>query len=485
MVQLFADLRASTNAAMLFISHNIGLVAQVCERIAVMYAGEIVDSGPTLQVLSGPTHPYTRALLSSIIPLGATKHDLTLASLEGSAPRGEVRGCAFSPRCVMATPQCETDHPALIAVDAERSSRCWCQSGPMSLEAGTRLSLTPETTPMATDAVLEVRGLSKTFEQGERQVAAVVDVSFSVSRGRILGVVGESGCGKTTMARIVAGLSEASEGHVILDGTDATRLVQHRPNEMRRLVQMVFQDPDATLNPKHTVRRALRRTVRRLTDLRGEALERRVEEVARAMRLEPDQVDSLPSQLSGGQQQRAALARAFASDPDLILCDEPTSALDVSVQAAILNLIVDLQRKRDASYMFISHDLAAVRYVADDMAVMYLGGIVEIGPASRVFTPPVHPYTEVLLSATVMTERIKLPNVEMTLGSRPTGCPFHPRCPRKVGPECETALPPWQATDNAHRYRCVIAPGELKKAQAMFNLSASSMPGPPGPDALI
>jgi peptide/nickel transport system ATP-binding protein len=239
---------------------------------------------------------------------------------------------------------------------------------------------------------------------------------------------------------------------------------------MRRAVQMIFQNPDSTLNPRHRVRRILRRTARLLTDMRGAELDGRILEIAEAVQLERRHLDALPTELSGGQRQRVAIARAFAASPDLVLCDEPTSALDVSVQAAILNLLVDLQSNESASYLFISHDLSVVRYLADEIAVMYLGEVVEIGPAERVFAPPLHPYTETLLSAMRPigpdhSVRIRPGAASVSTGGRPHGCPFHPRCPRKVGSICEEP-PPWQTTADGHRYRCVIGPSELMKIQS-------------------
>jgi peptide/nickel transport system ATP-binding protein len=318
--------------------------------------------------------------------------------------------------------------------------------------------------------LLEVRDVDKVFRTGRRELTAVSGVSFDLRRGQILGIVGESGSGKTTTARIVAGLVVPSGGRVSLAGKDVTKPVEKRSRETRRALQMVFQHPDSTLNPRHRVGRILRRTLRKLTSLRGPALEQRVEGLMKAVRLERRLLDAYPEELSGGQRQRVAIARAFAANPRLVLCDEPTSALDVSVQAAVLNLLVDLQQAEHVSYVFISHDLATVRYLADEIAVMYLGEIVEIGPASRVFGPPHHPYTETLLSAVrplgqeATDVRIRLRGTIPSPADRPQGCPFHPRCPRKVGPVCEEE-PPWQTTAEGHHYRCVIPPGELAGLQ--------------------
>jgi peptide/nickel transport system ATP-binding protein len=234
-------------------------------------------------------------------------------------------------------------------------------------------------------------------------------------------------------------------------------------------VQMVFQSPDATLNPRQTVRQVLGRTVKALTSRRGAALRQRVEELARLVHLDPALLDSYPSGLSGGQRQRVAIARAFAGDPDIVLCDEPISNLDVSVQATILNLLADLQQRRSVSYVFISHDLAVVRYLADQVGVMYLGSLVEVGPVERVFAPPFHPYTETLFAAMPTLDgpraTIRAQGSMPSAAAIPSGCPFHTRCPRALGEQCATQEPPWQQTDGGHAYRCWIPPERLAPVQ--------------------
>jgi peptide/nickel transport system ATP-binding protein len=232
---------------------------------------------------------------------------------------------------------------------------------------------------------------------------------------------------------------------------------------------MVFQSPEATLNPRQTVRQILGRTIRALTDRRGAALRARVEELTALVQLDAELLDSYPGALSGGQRQRVAIARAFAADPDIVLCDEPVSNLDVSVQAAILNLLADLQARRSMSYVFISHDLAVVRYLSDQVGVMYLGALVEVGPVARVFEPPSHPYTETLFAAMATLDGppspVRAGGSTPSAAAIPPGCPFHPRCPRYLGEQCATHEPPWQQTAEGHAYKCWIPPDQLTQLQ--------------------
>jgi len=411
-LDLFSELRRSMNAGILFISHNISVIAKMCDRVAVLYDGRLVEIGATAQVLQQPAHAYTRALLSARIPFGATK------------PGGVTKPTA---------------------------------------SAGTGPS------PAAPD-LLTAEAVAKRYQSGSRSFLALVDASLNLGKGQILGVVGESGSGKTTMARIIAGLLLPDRGKVALEGRDITRIVEQRGRATRSAIQMVFQNPDSTLNPKREIGAMLMRTARKLTGMSAAAAAELVRRMMEAVRVDSRYLTAYPEELSGGQRQRMAIARAFLANPQVVLCDEPTSALDVSIQATILDLLVELQRKDANSYIFISHDLAVVRYLADQVAVMYLGEVVEVGPAERVFADPHHPYTQTLLSAvrslhegageTRLRPRAGVPS----LLDRPSGCCFHPRCPRKVGPVCESA-PPWHETAGGQRYRCVIPPQAQPQAQ--------------------
>jgi peptide/nickel transport system ATP-binding protein len=298
-------------------------------------------------------------------------------------------------------------------------------------------------------------------------------VAVGAGRGQTLAIVGESGCGKSTLARVLSGLQTATAGSVALDGAEVARVaIQARPGPLKRKLQMVFQNPDSTLNPSHTVGYAIGRALRRLRRLPAGDARREVARLLEVVKLPAELAGRKPHQLSGGQKQRVAIARALAGDPEVIVADEPVSALDVSVQAAIVNLLNELQAAREATLVFISHDLAVVRYLADHVAVMYLGQVVEYGRVEDVFAPPYHPYTEALLSAVpvpdpeAQRERILLEGALPSATDAMRGCPFSTRCPRRVGPVCDETPPPEQALGRGHRIACHIPAAELQRSQA-------------------
>jgi peptide/nickel transport system ATP-binding protein len=398
-VELFADLRSRFDTAILFISHDIGLVATVCERVGVLYRGELVETGATQGVFERPTHPYTRGLLACRVPPGASKDSRRLEPLPAGSREPEVDACSFEPRCAFREPRCRQEHPALFASGNTQHSRCFFHETVAAAGPPAVTEVAGRTAAPADNTLLDVRGLRRVFRSGGREVIAVTDASFTLAPGRILGVVGESGSGKTTLARMIAGLEVPDAGTVRLADADVTRLAHKRSVEARRALQMVFQHPDGTLNPSHTIRQILRRQMRMLSPGDGADRDETLATLLEAVQLGPEHLDVRPRQLSGGQQQRVAIARAFSTSPGLVVLDEPTSALDVSVQAAILNLLIDLQQRENASYLLISHDLAVVRYLADDILVMHRGEIVEHGPAAEVFDAPRDPYTRKLLSA--------------------------------------------------------------------------------------
>ena len=523
-LDLVGDLRRELGTAILFISHNLAVVARLCERIGVLYAGRLVEEGPTRDVFYAPRHPYTLGLLGCVPRFGVRKGSTRLLPIPGQMPRPGARGpgCRFMARCSYARDRCR-EEPPLLQPASGRGTRCWFwdelpataaayidalaegeepghapeAAHPPQPTANTpalpSATPTPGTTvdpirtgdaladdPRRAAPVLALDHLGKSFPgQGGPTVRAVQDVSLQVGRGRTFGLVGESGSGKSTLARVVAGLLPASSGQVSLDGSDVTVLAQRRSRQTLQRLQMVFQSPEATLNPSERIGTTLARSVRALGGLRGEALRQRVLALAASVNIDAALLQSYPRQLSGGQRQRVAIARAFAGDPELVLCDEPASALDVSVQAAILNLLVDIQERQGASYIFISHDLTVVRYLADDIGVMYLGRLVEVGPAERVFAPPFHPYTEMLFAAIPTLDFDRPPDSRGSESApvgevqrmpqqaadgpqpvagetlAPGGCPFRLRCPRLLGPQCAEE-PPWRETADGHRYLCWI-----------------------------
>jgi peptide/nickel transport system ATP-binding protein len=292
--------------------------------------------------------------------------------------------------------------------------------------------------------------------------------------------VGESGSGKSSLAKCIVGLLEPSSGSIEVAGRDLT--ASQRPLQLRRQIQMVFQNPDTSLNPRRSLRYTLDRGLKLLAGLQSRAVRNeRMLELARSVMLQPHHLDQRPAALSGGLKQRAAIAGAFVGHPELVLCDEPTSALDVSVQAAILNLLADLQAKANVAYILISHDLGVVRYLADRIGVMYLGELIEVGEAEQVFNPPHHPYTEALVSAMPMVEpasatRILLTGPSPSAADPPSGCRFHTRCPRVLGDLCRTEEPPWQRHGDHHSYKCHISPISLAAAQGTEHVVSAEDP---------
>jgi peptide/nickel transport system ATP-binding protein len=472
-LDLITELQDRHSTAVLFISHNLGLIRKMCARTGVLYAGELVEEGPTEEILSNPRHPYTVGLLRCIPRGGLRKDRGKLDTIPGFLPAigADLPACVYVHRCALAEDICREEKPPDYQVGASHTSRCHFHERAQQLPRAT--SPTPVPTVgidrLATP-LLRVDHLTKTFRQDRHDIKALAGVSAMLWPGETLGLVGESGSGKTTFARTLLGIVEPTAGTVEIDGrTMPPRLGQRSSADVAAL-QIVFQNPDSALNRRHTVRRMLKRTLAKLAGVGGRLAERRAEELVDAVRLPERALSSRPTGLSGGQKQRVAIARAFAGNPRLVVCDEPTSALDVSVQAAILNLLVDLQSGVGTSYVFISHDLGVVRYLSDRIAVLYLGRLMELGPAETVFDPPHHPYTEALLSAVPtiegeQRERIDLEGDIPSAADPPSGCVFHTRCPRKLGEICEVEEPPLAEVEPEHFMRCHIPLEELRVLQ--------------------
>ena len=452
-LDLLAPLRDEFRTSVLFISHNLAVISQLCDRVGVLYAGELVEEGPARDLFTLPRHPYTVGLLRSIPKPGQRKDTGRLDAIPGFLPQpGDApAGCVFAPRCALATDECRAAPPPRLETGPGRISRCYRHADasnlPRAVADGPLATRPPaghaEHGPVRDDhdGLLTVTGVSKTYGA----VRALHDVSLSLRRGETLGLVGESGSGKTTLARVLLGLTAPdSGGSVRLDGAPLAATLAKRPRGSLRDLQIVFQNPDSALNRRRTVRSLISRPLTLLAGLSGDAHAARLAELASAVRLEERHLALRPGQLSGGLKQRVAIARAFGSGPRVVVCDEPTSALDVSVQAAILNLLADLQAAEGVSYVFISHDLELVRYLSDQIVVLYAGRVLESGPASAVFSAPHHPYTEALLSAVPTVggpaaDRIRLDGEPPVPSARPEGCLFQTRCPRKVpGGICET-----------------------------------------------
>ena len=488
-LDLFRDLIRDNQAAALYVSHNLGVIAQMCDKVTVLYGGEVMASAPVTEIFNKPVHPYTIGLVASI-PQALEGVETRLPTMEGIAPTLADRphSCVFSPRCPLAIDICRTEKPALETIYNRRTVKChrWHEivAGEVSINSQPKQIPVEGLPPAENEYVLKTDHIFKQFGtpslldrvtgRPSRIVHAADDVSITVRSRATLGLVGESGSGKTTLARCIVGLETADKGELTLLDVPISRHLIERPQNIKRDLQMVFQNPNDTLNPYQTVGRALERTIRLLNteSLSQEQVQNRIKELLAAVRLPADYANRYPAELSGGEKQRIAIARAFAANPALVVADEPTSALDVSVQAVILNLLKDLRAKEGASYLFISHDLRAVTYLADWLIVMYLGQIVEEGTTNHVYNIPSHPYTEALVSSipvpdpNVKQGRIRLDGDIPSAANLPTGCRFHTRCPRKIGAICEQQEPPWRDAGDGHHIRCHIPIDELITLQA-------------------
>lgn len=453
---LLKELRGRLNAAVVFVSHDLGLVGRMCDRVGVLYAGRLVETGRVGEVLAAPAHPYTAGLLAAVPVLGVTRHKRPLRPVPGRLPLpGETTtGCAFAPRCALAEDACRAAEPALDAeAMPDRTVRC-LHPGEATVGADTTAgSERPVQTPAA--ALVEVRGLVRKFGH----TVAVDHVDLTLREGEVLGLVGESGSGKTTLARAVAGLAADGEGTLRLRGEPLPARVARRDPRLRPRIQMIFQNPDASLNPSHTVRTVLQRSLATLKDPSSPSLDALLDRT----RIDTDLLDRRPSHLSGGQKQRVSIARSFAGRPDLVICDEPVSALDVSVQAAVLEVLADQRDRTGTSYLFISHDLAVVGHLADRIAVMYRGVIVEEGPAADVLGGPSHPYTALLVEAASRPVATSPPDavVPGSAPVRPSGCRFADRCTRRIAGLCEDVPPPERDLGAGHVVRCHLDPSDL------------------------
>jgi peptide/nickel transport system ATP-binding protein len=481
-LDLVRELRRDTGTAVLFISHNLGVIRNMCDRVGVLYAGALVEQGATADLFNNPSHPYTVGLLRCIPRGGLHKSTDRLDTIPGTPPAlgTHFDGCVFAARCALADDNCRTQLPQMVTISGAHVARCFhsdkASSMPRSVEQIEIQSTPTHHLANVGESLLDVSHLSKVFTQDGHRIRVINDVSLSLGVGETLGLVGESGSGKTTIAKLVLGLVAPEEGGVIkLDGKGLAKTLNRRDVQDVGAMQIVFQNPDQALNRRHSVTRIVSRAVERLRGFSVQSSIERAHELLLGMRVEATLHGARPVQLSGGLKQRVAIARAFAGAPQIVLCDEPTSALDVSVQAAILNLLVDLQKQDKTSFIFISHDLGVVRYISDRIAVLYLGRVVEFGASQRVFTGPFHPYTEALLSSVPnidgsIRKRIPLTGVVPSPSNPPSGCVLNPRCPRKVGSGyesmCESEEPNLNEVEPGHFMRCHIPVANLKQLQS-------------------
>jgi peptide/nickel transport system ATP-binding protein len=462
-LQLLQGLSRELGVAMIVITHNLGIVARYADRVNVMYAARLAEQGAAEELFALPLHAYTAGLLRSVPRLDQPR-GRKLETIEGLPPSllDPPSGCRFAARCAARRDACETAPPPLVAVRPGHLSACiraeeLAKHGPAALGLAGNEATQPEKAKAFEQApLLEVRGLKTYFEVGggvlaghKALVRAVDDVSFEIRPGETLGLVGESGCGKTTVGRTLLRLERESAGTIRFDGVDITRGSADELKRYRRAVQVIFQDPFSSLNPRMTVGEIIAEPMRvhRLVPDRKRA-RARVAELLTQVGLYDYMAERYPHELSGGQRQRVGIARAIALEPRFIVCDEPVSALDVSIQAQIINLLEALQERLGLTYLFIAHDLAVVRHISDRVVVMYLGRVMEVADRDSLYSDPLHPYTQALLDAVPVPDpALERRRSRPVLGGEvpsplnpPPGCVFSTRCP-KADAECRAAVP--------------------------------------------
>jgi peptide/nickel transport system ATP-binding protein len=494
-VELVKELGVKYGTSMLFISHNLGLVLETCDRICVMYSGEAVETGSIEDVFDKMQHPYTQALFRSIPLPGADKNARPLVAIPGNFPLPHERppGCNFGPRCdYFEAGRCDAgDIPmAEIAGDDRHGSRC-LKFQEIDWNAPITVGEQKEKAEVG-DVVLKMDDLKKYYEVsanamfgggGKKVVKANETLSFEARESETLAIVGESGCGKSTFAKVLMGLETATDGQIILDNQAIQDIpIEERDTQTVADVQMVFQNPFDTLNPSMTVGRQIMRALEIFGKGANEADRRqRMLELLDLVKLPRAFAERMPRQLSGGQKQRVGIARAFAGGARIVVADEPVSALDVSVQAAVTDLLMEIQREEKTTLLFISHDLSIVRYLSDRVMVMYLGHVVELGTTDQVFAPPYHPYTEALLSAvpiadtSVEKQHIVLEGDIPSAMNPPTGCPFQTRCRWKSevpGGLCESEVPPVRHLAKGHQVKCHLADDILARMEPVIKVAA-------------
>ena len=489
-VELLRQLRDSHDTAILFVSHDLGVISQLCDRVVVMYAGRAVEQGAVEQIFSAPRHPYTQALLAAVP--SARHRGERLATIPGRVPSLSAlpAGCAFHPRCPHAQEVCERDVPRDLAPPGGGRVQCHIYDAASGyrreqvasdgvVTAGVVAERTARAvgadtstpaSPVTGEALVRIESLRTYFDDGGGHLArltgrrrlpvrAVDDVDLELRRGEVVGLVGESGSGKTTLGRAILGLAPATAGRIVFDGQDVAGLSRRRLRRLRRRAQMVFQDPYSSLSPRLRVSYLLTEPYR--INRVPESEQHSVDELLAMVELSSEQASKYPHELSGGQARRVGIARALALNPEFLVADEPTSGLDVSAAAAILNLMKDLGHRLGLTYLVITHNLGVVGYIADRIAVMYLGQIVEIGPGERVLRAPAHPYTVGLLSALSEPDpsragrrhRLLLPGEIPSPRNPPQACRFHTRCPFATD-VCRELAPPLDPIEPDHAVAC-------------------------------
>ena len=482
-LDLMQNLKDKLDTAVILITHDLGVIAEMADRVAVMYAGQIVEQAPVKTLFTQPKHPYTQGLLDSIPIMGSVKD--RLEAIPGTVPNlvDLPPGCHFAPRCKARTEFgleiCWHKQPALLPIGPQQEAQCWLYQSdgdhvaPLSgiemretAVSETKPAISHKASLAAAKELINVQNVVKYYpvhggvlKRVVGHVKAVDDVSFAIKAGETLGLVGESGCGKSTLGRTILRLHQPTSGSVIFDGKDVFSMNRHELIALRRDMQIVLQDPYASLNPRKQIGQSVADGLN-IHNI-GEPRDRKdiVIEMLRKVGLEDYHAMRYPHEFSGGQRQRIGIARALALQPKFIVCDEPVSALDVSIQSQVLNLLNDLQDEFDLTYLFVAHDLSVVEHVSDRVAIMYLGKMVELADRDELYRNPLHPYTQSLLSAVpvpnpeVKKERIILKGDVPSPLNPPSGCRFHTRCPIAVD-QCKVEEPPFVAKKDDHFAAC-------------------------------
>ena len=480
-LELLKDITKDTGTSMVYVSHDLGAIAQVCDRVIVMYAGEIVLEGPVRKILKEPIHPYTNGLLKSIPKLSL---EGLPESMPGAQPQpGHIgEGCSFYDRCNISDEKCKIKTPDLeFLSEIDTSVRCFNYKkvninqnkniqiknlDEKNAENNEILGLSDVSISYAKQSFLD-----QLFNKLTDSNPTVKDINININKGETIALVGESGSGKSTILKSIAGLLKTKDGNInFAQNRKLSEDLKNRSSDDLRAIQLIFQNPDESLNPNHTVEQILSQPLKLYFGLKGDELKKNIIELLEKVRLGEFYLTRYPRQLSGGEKQRIAVARAFAAKPDIILCDEVTSALDVSVQAAVLDLLKNLKDDFGTTYIFVSHDLAVVKAISDRVAVLYQGRLCEIGPSKNVYKFPSHPYTEVLLGAVLEPDPDIKPKLiaEDIVEEKPPekGCCFQGRCPRILGDKCREEVPPWQLGENGNAIRCHIDIEKLKIQQS-------------------
>ena len=468
-LKVMQDLKEEFGMAIMLITHDLGVVAEMAQRVAVMYAGHIVETRSVADLFNDPQHPYTEGLLNSIPGMETAVERLFV--IEGNVPNllDLPTGCAFRDRCPHALPACATEMPTLTKVREGLEVACFNYKD-MREQRKIRLEVAQARTAKSNGdakALVEVHNLVKHFVvdrgffgRGKRFVHAVDDVSFEICEGETFGLVGESGCGKTTTGRMIVGLEPVTAGEISMMGKSMASQNPSEVQELRRRMQIIFQDPYSSLNPRMKVSTIIGEGLRIHEKLSPKEKEQRVLEIMRQVGLEDYHMERFPHEFSGGQRQRIGIARALILDPKFIVCDEPVSALDVSIQAQILNLLRDLQQSHNLTYLFIAHNLGVVKHISDRIGVLYMGRLVEVASKEEVYSHPLHPYTRALLAAAPSPRPGKIADRVILEGDipspirPPSGCRFRTRCPMVIAACAEQ---PYELREVApgHQVACI------------------------------